>query len=469
MNLPNWLSLVKGSLDETPGEVTMLLHEPIGFNKADGSGISSRMFGESLAGIHPSKNVTIDINTLGGKVDDGLAMANMVSARGNVTTRVVGYAASMGAIIHQAGAKRIMLPGTMLVVHNPQAELGNGDYRDANQKGSFLKQVRDSLAGMLAKRSGQKIETINDMMDKTTALSPEDAKRLGFCDEIGDGIPAFGEMSPSAMFEFLKTVNGSNPEGINQYTGGDSGASADAERSSSEALKSEKVLQKDPLSTLKRKSAMEKHRFASEMHERAAGLANNPSEAQRFHNDRLSYHNDRAAKLHADLSTTNTLQLPIDMKLTLSALGKLVKLPENITDELAAPQVESSLTALLTERDNLKAQVEKDKASLLARVTNRVDKAVVAKLVKADRKDDLIAAGVTNESVLNFLDDIQLPGMGIRHGAKPVPVIEGNASDTLEDLRADLEENKGNPHATGIIVRKMQELRGKKNMFATIN
>src|ERR1039458_4005455 len=217
MTLPNWLSLVKGSLDETPGEVTMLLHEPIGYNKASDSGISSRMFGESLAGIHKNKTINLDINTLGGKVDDGLAMANMVSARGNVTTRVTGYAASMGAIIHQAGAKRVMLPGTMLVIHNPQAELGEGDYRDADQKGLFLRKVRDSLAGMLSKRSGQKVDTINDMMDKTTAMSPDDAKKLGFCDEIGEGMPAFGEMSPAAMFEFLKTVSngggGSGPCG----------------------------------------------------------------------------------------------------------------------------------------------------------------------------------------------------------------------------------------------------------------
>jgi len=371
MKLPEWLQLVKGDLDETPGEVTMLLQAPIGYNKATNEGISARMFGDALGAIHASKKVSLDINTMGGSVDQGLAMANMVLARGNVTTRVVGYAASMGAIIHQAGAKRVMMPGTLLVIHNPHANLGDGDYRDAGQKQAFLKQVRDNLSDMLAKRSGQKVETINDMMDSTTAMGPEDAKRLGFCDEIVEGTAARNDMSPVAFFDFFKSLSN---------------------------------------------------------------------------------------------KTSNNLQENVIMKLTLTALGKLVKLPENITDELAAPQVESSLTALIAERDNYKAQVEAAKASLLSRVTNRVTKAVEAKLVKPDRKDDLIAIGVSKESALDFLDDIAV-GSPARRGAPPVPKTEGE-NDTIESLRAQLNESKDDPKACADISLKLRNLRGHKDLFA---
>ena len=465
MTLPNWLSLVKGSLDETPGEVTMLLHEPIGYNKASDSGISSRMFGESLAGIHKNKTINLDINTLGGKVDDGLAMANMVSARGNVTTRVTGYAASMGAIIHQAGAKRVMLPGTMLVIHNPQAELGEGDYRDADQKGLFLRKVRDSLAGMLSKRSGQKVDTINDMMDKTTAMSPDDAKKLGFCDEIGEGMPAFGEMSPAAMFEFLKTIRNGAQEGHPFYGNQHTDAATESEvafGSSSDAKAADEAAEKETdidESYEAHGAAAAAHEKASKLHTVAASkTTGNTSETHKA----FAAMHERDAKKHS--SGLAELKSNLLMKLTLSALGKLVKLPDGITDELAAPQVEKSLTELMTKVTNLEAEVKAANDAKLLRVTNRVAKAVELKLVKPERKDDLIAAGVTNESTLNFLDDIVLLSQQKRRGAAPVPRTEGGEV-TVESLRAELAECKDDGIRSAEISRQLRTLRGHKELF----
>src|SRR4051812_36992622 len=102
IELPPWLKVVTGKLEEDELEpVSVLLSEPIGFDGWEG--MSARRFGEVLGAIPRGKPVDLQINTMGGLVPEGIAMCNMVEARGNVTCRVIGYAASMGAVLLQAG------------------------------------------------------------------------------------------------------------------------------------------------------------------------------------------------------------------------------------------------------------------------------------------------------------------------------------------------------------------------------
>src|SRR5678815_2239212 len=82
MKFPSWLTVVEGNLADDSKEVTVLLAEPIGEDWT-GEGMSSRSFGEALNAIPRHKKITIDINSLGGRVDDGMAMHNMIVARGN--------------------------------------------------------------------------------------------------------------------------------------------------------------------------------------------------------------------------------------------------------------------------------------------------------------------------------------------------------------------------------------------------
>ncbi len=145
MPLPDFLRLIKGSMNEDDdGDVDMLLSEPIGFDPNTYNGISARMFGSSLAQVPKRKTVNLLINTLGGNVDEGVAMYNMITARGNVNTVVIGYAASMGAIIAQAGAVRKMMPGTMMIIHNPQGEM-KGEEGDMNWQADMLGKLNERL------------------------------------------------------------------------------------------------------------------------------------------------------------------------------------------------------------------------------------------------------------------------------------------------------------------------------------
>jgi uncharacterized NAD(P)/FAD-binding protein YdhS len=95
-----------------------------------------------------------------------------------------------------------------------------------------------------------------------------------------------------------------------------------------------------------------------------------------------------------------------------------------------------------------------------------VVKAVTDKLIKAERKDTLIATGVSNEAALDFLDDLVVTAT-TRRGAPPVPKGEGEV-ESLESLRDELQEaiKAGDGVRCSTIALKLRDLRGHKNLFA---
>jgi ATP-dependent Clp endopeptidase proteolytic subunit ClpP len=206
IELPEFLRLIKGDIDgDDDGDVTMLLSEPVGFDPYTYTGMSASRFGATLGAISRRKRVTLDINTLGGRVDDGMAMANMITARGNVTTRVIGYAASMGAVILQSGKVRQMMPGTLVVIHNPQAEAA-GDEKELSNQAKIIGQVKQNVVDLFAARTGQGKKKISEMMDATTAMTPKEALELGFVDEVIDGSPAYNDFNPKSFFDSCRRI-----------------------------------------------------------------------------------------------------------------------------------------------------------------------------------------------------------------------------------------------------------------------
>jgi len=222
-NFPNWLKLVKGSIEQDDDEaVDILLAEPIGetFDKEtwQKSGVSSKAFGDSLNQISRKKPINLLINTLGGRVDEGTAMHNMILARGNVTTCIIGFAASMGAVIFQGGSTRKMMPGTNLIFHNPQNS-SQGDYRDMENSAVVLRQMKDNLVSIISSRSGLSNKKVSDIMDTLpfASFGPEDALELGLCDEIIQHPDAWNDLAivkASNVYNFVNAQKQFSVKGI---------------------------------------------------------------------------------------------------------------------------------------------------------------------------------------------------------------------------------------------------------------
>ncbi len=119
------------------------------------------------------KRIQIWINSPGGIVIDGMSIYNAIlKTKTKVDTYVTGMAASISAVIFTAGAKRLMADYGILMFHNAH---GGDD--------STLLIMNESINEMIA-RTGMNKEAIEEMMNRTTFLSADEALQLGIATEI---------------------------------------------------------------------------------------------------------------------------------------------------------------------------------------------------------------------------------------------------------------------------------------------
>lgn len=187
-----YLYVVNPNVDEP----IMLIDKHIGFDEDEGQGIDGSLFTRELMELDSmgKKSIKIWINSPGGIVMDGYSIYNAIlKTKTKVDTVCVGIAASIAAVIFQAGRKRIMNEYALLMYHNPYG--GNSDE---------LKKMRVSIAQMIASRAGKSEEEVLKMMDKTSWITASEALMTGFADEIevsADFNKKHANSEPKAMWK----------------------------------------------------------------------------------------------------------------------------------------------------------------------------------------------------------------------------------------------------------------------------
>ena len=141
-----------------------------------------------LESENPEKDINLYINSPGGSVSAGLAIYDtMQFIKPDVSTMCVGQAASMGALLLTAGAsgKRYCLPHSRVMIHQP---LGGyqGQATDIEIHTREILKVRSQLNEILARHSGQSVETIAEDTERDNFMSPDEAKEYGLIDELID-------------------------------------------------------------------------------------------------------------------------------------------------------------------------------------------------------------------------------------------------------------------------------------------
>lgn len=156
---------------------------------------------ESVRAISDAKGkpLNVRVNSPGGYVWEGLAIANALKAHGNTTTTVDALAASMGSVIFLAGKRRVMASGSRLMIHNP-ASFAGGESSDLRKEADVLDGIAADMALMYSEATGGKvsIEEAASMMDAETWLSPEEAVEKGFAHSIEGKRTAFARI-PETM------------------------------------------------------------------------------------------------------------------------------------------------------------------------------------------------------------------------------------------------------------------------------
>ncbi|CAB4136052.1 S14_ClpP_1 domain containing protein [uncultured Caudovirales phage] len=163
-------------IDPNVDEPVMLIDRHIGWDDEEGPGIDGSQFVRELMALDQmgKKSIKIWINSVGGIVMDGYSIYNAIlKTKTKVDTVCIGIAASIAAVIFQAGRKRVMNEYGLLMYHNP--------YGGSSEE---LKKMRTSIATMIAGRTGKSNDEILKLMDKTTWITAAEALTTGFCDEM---------------------------------------------------------------------------------------------------------------------------------------------------------------------------------------------------------------------------------------------------------------------------------------------
>jgi ATP-dependent Clp protease protease subunit len=139
-----------------------------------------------LESENPDKDIHIYINSPGGVVSAGLAIYDtMQFVRCDVSTMCVGQAASMGALLLAAGApgKRLCLPHSRMMIHQPLGGF-QGQATDVDIHAREILKLRGQLNEILARHTGQSVETIARDTERDNFMGPEQALEYGLIDRI---------------------------------------------------------------------------------------------------------------------------------------------------------------------------------------------------------------------------------------------------------------------------------------------
>lgn len=150
----------------------------------DQSETSAKYFAEKLAEIPDGQQIELHLNSNGGSVKEGVAIYNLLKQKANQKTGIVdGVAHSVAFLILQACDKRIMCLGTTALVHN----MWMGCYGNASQLRKYaddLDSMMESNRQVFLERAAIDEETLIELMEKETYLTPDKALEYGLIDEI---------------------------------------------------------------------------------------------------------------------------------------------------------------------------------------------------------------------------------------------------------------------------------------------
>ncbi len=170
-----------------PDEAELMLYDEIG----GWYGATADQFIADLRGI-TAPNLRVRINSPGGSVFEGIAIANALRSHpGTVVMQVDSVAASIASVIAMAGDRVEMAPNAMLMIHEASGVcLGNAS--DMDEMARLLALISDNIADAYVAKAGGTREQWREAMRAETWYLPEDAVTAGLADEALT-IPKTGE------------------------------------------------------------------------------------------------------------------------------------------------------------------------------------------------------------------------------------------------------------------------------------
>src|SRR5438105_7774158 len=134
----------------------------------------------------PEKDINLYINSPGGDITSLFAVYDtMQYIRCDVSTIVMGQAASAAAVLLLAGAKgkRYALPHSRVLLHQPHGG-AQGQAVDIEIQAKEFTRYRQLLDEIISEHTGQQVAKVHSDTDRDFILTPDAAKDYGIIDEV---------------------------------------------------------------------------------------------------------------------------------------------------------------------------------------------------------------------------------------------------------------------------------------------
>ena len=139
-----------------------------------------------LESENPDADILFYINSPGGSVSSGMAIYDTMNfIKCDVSTIVMGMAASMGSLLSTAGAKgkRKMLPHATHMIHQPLGG-SSGQATEVEIQFKELQRWKEILTTLYVKHTGKDYSVLEADMDRDNYMTAQQALEYGLVDEI---------------------------------------------------------------------------------------------------------------------------------------------------------------------------------------------------------------------------------------------------------------------------------------------
>ena len=141
----------------------------------------------TLESIDPDRDILMYINSPGGSMTSMMAIYDtMQYIQPEIQTFCLGQAASAAAVILAAGTKgkRMALPNSRILIHQPAVESGYGQSSDLEIQAREILRMRQAMEQILASHTGQEEEQVRRDTERDKFFTAHEAKEYGLVDEV---------------------------------------------------------------------------------------------------------------------------------------------------------------------------------------------------------------------------------------------------------------------------------------------
>ncbi|MGK4580258.1 ATP-dependent Clp protease proteolytic subunit [Kitasatospora sp. HPMI-4] len=140
-----------------------------------------------LESMDPDRDISLYINSPGGSLTALTAVYDtMRYVKPDISTVCMGQAASAAVVLLAAGTpgKRMALPNSRILIHQPYTESGRGQVSDLEIQANEILRMRGQMEEMLARHSSRSIEQIREDIERDKILTAREAQEFGLVDHV---------------------------------------------------------------------------------------------------------------------------------------------------------------------------------------------------------------------------------------------------------------------------------------------